>query len=60
MDTPGSSSENLELNFDPELSPLSEHNKKTAKHFGLRFDCESQCYRDNDGSIVRDRFGQPI
>ena len=46
--------------FDPDLSPKSEHNRDAAKDHGLTYDKKRDVYRDADGSLVRDRFGQPF
>jgi hypothetical protein len=46
--------------FDPDLSPENPHNREAARQQHLRFDQRRGFYRDADGSLVRDRFGQPL
>lgn len=46
--------------FDADLSPKSDHNRQVAEKRGLRYDPESRYYRDEDGALVRDKFGQPL
>lgn len=46
--------------FDPDLSPLSEHNQDAAEERGLRYDRDEGVYRDDDGCPVLDEFGQPL
>ena len=46
--------------FDPDLSPLSEHNQDAAEERGLKYDRAGGVYRDEDGCPVLDRFGQPL
>lgn len=46
--------------FDPDLSPTSEHNRDVAVKQKLRYDSAKNAYVDADGSIVRDKFGQPL
>jgi hypothetical protein len=43
--------------FDPDLTPQHETNKKAAEARGLTF--HDGCYRDEDGAMARDQFGQP-
>jgi hypothetical protein len=46
--------------FDPDLSPQHSVNVETAKTRNLKFDETSGFYKDADGALVRDRFGQPL
>lgn len=46
--------------FDPNLSPDSQVNRLAARARGLRFDPRKRCYRDRDGALVRDQYGQPL
>jgi hypothetical protein len=45
--------------FDPDLSPQHQTNKQAAEDHGLRFNPRKRAYVDEDGSLIRDRFGQP-
>ncbi|HVM59148.1 MAG TPA: hypothetical protein VMT80_02365 [Candidatus Paceibacterota bacterium] len=45
--------------FDPDLPPENIHNREAAKARGLRFDPRKKAYVDDEGCLVRDRFGQP-
>ena len=46
--------------FDPDLSPDHETNKQAARDRGLRYDARKRAYVDQDGCLVRDRFGQRL
>ena len=46
--------------FDPDLSPKSDHNKDAARQRGLTYDEKRGVYRDKDGALDLDRFGQPL
>jgi|SRR5580765_5269652 len=45
--------------FSADLSPQAEANQCAAKAHGLRYDPRKQAYVDVEGSLVRDKFGQP-
>jgi hypothetical protein len=44
--------------FDPDLSPEHETNKEAARVRRLTYDRLNRVYRDEDGCLVRDEFGQ--
>jgi len=44
--------------FDPDVSPKNPQNIRAANARGLKYDRRSRVYRDEDGCLVRDRFGQ--
>jgi hypothetical protein len=46
--------------FDPDFSPQAIVNKEAAKDHGLNYDKKSGFYKDEDGCLRRDRFGQPL
>lgn len=46
--------------FDPDLSPEHPTNQAAAEQQGLRYDAASQTYQDEDGCLIRDKFGQPL
>ena len=48
------------LRFDPDVSPQNLHNREAAKRLGLSYDERVEVYRDEDGCIVLDKFGQPL
>jgi len=48
------------IEFDPDLSPDGEHNRKVARIRGLSYDPENEFYVDEDGFPSRDEFGQPL
>ncbi len=48
------------LDFDPDFSPDNLHNQEIARRLGLRYDSEKRSYVDEDGCLVRDRYGQPF
>lgn len=43
--------------FDADLSPQNPQNEQAATAQGLHF--ERGSYRDEDGLMIRDQFGQP-
>lgn len=45
-------------NFDPDLSPDATQNIRAAQARRWRYDPERRAYRDADGALVADRFGQ--
>lgn len=45
--------------FDPDLLPTNEQNLRAAKARNLRYDHRSRSYRDEEGALIRDEFGQP-
>ena len=46
--------------FDADVGPDNPINQEAANARGLRYDSESGVYRDSDGCLVRDRFGQDL
>jgi len=46
--------------FDPDLSPYNIQNKNAAKAHKLRYDRRLKMYVDEDGALVRDRYGQRL
>ncbi len=46
--------------FDPDLSSEHETNREAARVRGLRYDKRRRMYVDEDGCLVRDKFGQPL
>lgn len=46
--------------FDADYSPFNPHNRQAALDHGLVFDDRAKVYRDTDGAMVRDKFGQPL
>ena len=54
--------EKLELrlnDFDPDLSPRHQTNQEAAAQRGLAYDPHKKSFVDEDGCLIRDRFGQP-
>jgi hypothetical protein len=47
-------------NFDPDLSVNHPTNKKAAEQRGLQYDSIEEVYRDEDGCMILDSFGQPL
>jgi hypothetical protein len=47
-------------NFDADLSPDHEVNRRAAKVRRVTYDPRSRTYRDSDGCHVYDKFGQPL
>lgn len=45
--------------FDADLSLNHPDNRRAAAARGLHFDAIVDSYRDVDGGLVRDKFGQP-
>ena len=45
--------------FDPDFSPQASINREAAKAHGLGYDAVKSAYVDDEGALVRDRFGQP-
>lgn len=46
--------------FDPDFSPKHETNKKAAEERRLKYDEKRRVYVDEDGCLIRDKFGQPL
>lgn len=46
------------IDFDPDSSPASEQNTEAAEQRGLRFDNKEKAFVDEDGCLIRDRYGQ--
>ncbi|MES2994618.1 MAG: hypothetical protein V4681_01090 [Patescibacteria group bacterium] len=46
--------------FDSDFGPSNPVNKQAARDHGLRFDSRKKAYVDEDGCLVRDRFGQRL
>ncbi len=46
--------------FDADVGPDNPINQEAANARGLQYDRESGVYRDSDGCLVRDRFGQHL
>ena len=46
--------------FDPDFTPAHPTNVEAAKAAKVRYDPRTKVYRDPDGCIVRDRFGQKL
>lgn len=47
-------------NFDPDLSPDSQHNLDVAYRLELTYNPKKREYMDSDGCSVRDEFGQEL
>ncbi len=57
------SKENLEgkvkdIKIDPDLSPNNPKNINAARKLGLNYDFRIKVYRDNEGYVIADQFGQ--
>jgi hypothetical protein len=48
------------VNFDPELPPWSDVNRRAAASKQVRFDVESGYYRDDQGQALYDYSGQAL
>jgi len=46
--------------FDSGSRPRSFRNKVAARQRGLRWNSRKGYYVDEDGALMRDRFGQPL
>lgn len=46
--------------FDADVSPQNQVNREAAKARNLTFDKKSGYYRDSDGYLIRDKFGQKL
>lgn len=46
--------------FDPDLSPENPQNKEAARARRLVYDRRARVYKDEDGCIIRDEFGQRL
>jgi hypothetical protein len=49
-----------EPRFNPDWSPNHPHNKEVARRLGLTYDPSLQMYVDDEGCLIRDRYGQPL
>lgn len=59
-DNKGNKREIIEPQIDPSVPWHEEHNMEAARELGLIYDPRSRVYRDTDGCLIRDRFGQPF
>lgn len=48
------------VDFDPDLSPYHPINQQAAEKEGLRYNPRRRAWVDDDGCLIRDRFGQPL
>ena len=46
--------------FDADVSPQNQVNQEAAKARNLIFDPKSGYYKDSDGYLIRDKFGQKL
>ena len=46
--------------FDPDFSPFNPINQEAAKERKLKYDKIKGFYVDEDGCLIRDKFGQPL
>lgn len=46
------------IDFDPDSSPDNPINREAAEQRGLTFSYHNNNYVDEDGCLVRDRYGQ--
>ena len=46
--------------FDADLSPQHEDNREAARARRLKYSNRKRGYVDEDGCLIRDRFGQPL
>ena len=46
--------------FDPDLTHNSYVNKEAAEQRLLVYDSKEKAYRDSDGYLIRDKYGQPL
>jgi len=46
--------------FDPDFSPRHSTNIEAAKQRGLTYNSQKRVYVDEDGCLIRDKFGQPF
>ena len=46
--------------FDPDFPPGNPHNLDVAERLGLSYNPEKGYYVDEDGCLIRDRFGHPL
>jgi len=46
--------------FDADYGPENPINRRAAAERGLKYDSNSNCYVDEDGLLILDRFGQPL
>jgi len=49
-----------EPRIDRDLSPDNPHNREMARKLGWKFDPRTEYYLGSDGSIIADRYGQPL
>ena len=50
----------IETEFDPYFSPRNSVNKQAAKERNLIYNERKGFYVDEDGCLIRDRFGQEL
>jgi|WetSurMetagenome_2_1015567.scaffolds.fasta_scaffold78194_2 hypothetical protein len=49
-----------EIDFDPDYSPQNPVNREAARLRGLIYDPRKEAYVDEDGCLIRDKYGQPF
>lgn len=60
VDLENRTSEDQELpEFDPDLSIEHPTNQRAAEAHNLKYDSSKGAYVDDDGCLIRDKFGQP-
>jgi len=47
------------IDFDPDFPPENPVNRVAARQRGLTYNPQSKAYIDEDGCLIRDKFGQP-
>lgn len=46
--------------IDPDFGPRHINNRKAARKLGWRYDPRGRVYRDSEGEMIADKFGQPL
>lgn len=48
------------IHFDADYLPSNPVNQEAARQRGWEYDPRERVYRDEDGCLIRDKFGQPL
>jgi len=48
------------INFDSDLSPEHPTNIEAARQRGLEYDSRLKAYTDDEGCLIRDKYGQQL
>lgn len=48
------------VRIDPDIPWNEPHNLEAARKLGIQYDRKAKVYKDSDGCLVRDKYGQEL